>query len=85
MTGIHEGLTQCGVKMQHELPRRSHNEIHLVLPDGAELLKLCNWAQAQGYYLCTLTANDERMLEDGVFKLYYISSNPADRQGSTIK
>ena len=81
MTGIHEGLTQCGVKMQHELPRRSHNEIHLVLPDEAELLRLCNWAQAQGYYLCTLAANDERMLEDGVFKLYYVLSNPADQAG----
>jgi Ni,Fe-hydrogenase III large subunit len=26
-------------------------------------------------------ANDERMLEDGVFKLYYVLSNPADQAG----
>ena len=55
------------------------NETHFILSEGDELVRLCDWAWREGYYLCTLAANDERLLEDGVFKLYYVLSDPANQ------
>lgn len=78
MSSIYDGLTRCGVKTWLDLPRRAANEVHLVLSNEIELAKLCVWAREEGYYFCTLVANDERMLEDGVFKLYYVLSSATD-------
>lgn len=59
-----------------ELPRMEKNERHLILENGDDLLTFCEWMKAQDYYLCTLVATDERLLEDNVFKLYYVFSSP---------
>ena len=79
MASINQGLNRCGIKNWLELPRRAANETHFILSDGDELVRLCAWAGKEGYYLCTLAANDERLLEDGVFKLYYVLSDPANQ------
>ncbi len=60
------------------LPRRSPGEQHFVVEDGEDLVNLCRWAREQGYYLCTLIASDERLLEDNAFKLYYVLSAPEE-------
>jgi Ni,Fe-hydrogenase III large subunit/Ni,Fe-hydrogenase III component G len=59
-----------------ELPRANSAELHFVIPDGAALAELCQWAAQQEYYFCTMVANDERFLEDRTFKLYYVLSAP---------
>lgn len=59
-----------------ELPRSAGNERHLILDNSDDLLTLCRWMKEQDYYLCTLSAVDERLLEDNVFKLYYVFSAP---------
>ena len=47
-----------------------------MIENGEGLLNLCKWAQQHDYYLCTMVASDERLLEDNVFKIYYILSGP---------
>jgi Ni,Fe-hydrogenase III large subunit/Ni,Fe-hydrogenase III component G len=62
-----------------ELDRPSPNEIHMVVPDAASLYELCktlsDGTKAGSFYLVTVVGNDERELESGVFKLYYIFSH----------
>ena len=76
MTSIRTGLQELNLRSWVELPRRSAAETHLVLPKGADVLELCHWAAQKGFYLCTMVACDERMLEDNSFKLYTILSGP---------
>jgi Ni,Fe-hydrogenase III large subunit/Ni,Fe-hydrogenase III component G len=59
-----------------QLPRRAENEIHLVVENAEDLVSLSRWAKEKNYYLCTLVANDERLLEGNAFKLYYVFSAP---------
>ena len=76
MADIRDGLRAYDMRSWVELPRRAPTENHFVIADGRDLLDLCKWAADHGYYLCTLTACDERMLEDNVFKLYAVLSGP---------
>ncbi|MBK8050519.1 MAG: hypothetical protein IPK16_27490 [Anaerolineales bacterium] len=50
-----------------------------MLPNGADPLALCRWAAQNEFYLCTLAASDERMLEDNALKVYVVLSG-SDRQ-----
>lgn len=76
MSNILFGVQQCCQKTVIELPRREANETHLVIQDGDDLVRLCVWAREQDYYFCTLVVNDERVLEDYTYKLYYVFSAP---------
>jgi Ni,Fe-hydrogenase III large subunit/Ni,Fe-hydrogenase III component G len=76
MSDIHDGVRQSCQKPWLELPRRASNEFHFVITDGGDMERLCLWVKEQTYYLCTLVTNDERALEDHVFKLYYVFSAP---------
>lgn len=76
MSNILLGVQQCCQKTVIELPRREANETHLVIQDDDDLVRLCAWAREQDYYFCTLVVNDERVLEDYTFKLYYVFSAP---------
>ncbi len=71
---IRAGLTEICRKPIIELPRRDTNELHFITEDGDDVVKLAKWAKEEGFYLCTMVANDERFLEDHVFKLYYVFS-----------
>jgi Ni,Fe-hydrogenase III large subunit/Ni,Fe-hydrogenase III component G len=79
MESIHAGLRELNITGSVELPRRAGGETHLVLSQGTDLVALCGWAAQRGYYLCTLAACDERMLEDNAFKLYAVLSGPTGR------
>ncbi len=79
MESIHAGLHELDIAGCVELPRRAGSETHLVLAQGTDLVALCGWAAQRGYYLCTLAACDERMLEDNTFKLYAVLSGPTDQ------
>lgn len=79
MASIRTGLRELNIGTWIELPRRSIVETHLVLPKGTDLVELCRWAAQEGFYLCTMMACDERMLEDNVFKLYVVLSGPENQ------
>lgn len=74
MPDIFAGLEETGLKQLAPLRRRASNELHFIIERGEDLLNLCRWARRQEYYLCTMVASDERMLEDNAFKLYYVFS-----------
>ena len=76
MANIRDGLRSCNIRSWVELPRNAPTESHFVITEGKDLLDLCKWAAApeHDFYLCTMTACDERMLEDNVFKLYTLLS-----------
>jgi len=76
MPDIYDGVRQSCQQSWLELPRRAPNEVHFVISDSEDLDRLCAWAKQQNYYLCTMVTNDERALEDHVFKLYYVFSAP---------
>lgn len=72
-TGVKENCPQA-----IELSRPHKLEFHFVVEDDDDLLSLCSWARQQGYYLCTMVACDERLLEDRAFKIYYVLSAPQE-------
>jgi Ni,Fe-hydrogenase III large subunit/Ni,Fe-hydrogenase III component G len=80
MTNIYIGIEETCRQKPTELPRRMANEFHFVIEDADDLLRLFRWARdpAQDYSLCTMVASDERQIEDGVFKLYYVLSASQD-------
>lgn len=69
-------LSEICQKTPVHLPRLEENEIHLIIDNDEDLLTLCHWIKGENYYLCTIVANDERLLESNVFKLYYVFSTP---------
>jgi len=78
MSHIRSGIQKTCQKPLLELPRQAVNELHFVVEDSDDLLRLCEWARQQNYYLCTMVANDERALTDHAFKLYYVLSAPQE-------
>lgn len=76
MADIHAGIREVCQGEVIELPRRDGREQHFVIESGEDLLRLSQWASQHDYYFCTVVANDERLLEDHIFKLYYLFSAP---------
>jgi Ni,Fe-hydrogenase III large subunit/Ni,Fe-hydrogenase III component G len=75
MADIYTGIVETGLSEQvFRLSRAAPDETHFVIENGQSLLRLCQWVQRNGYYLCTMVASDERLLEDNVFKIYYVLS-----------
>ena len=74
------GILETQITGPMELPRRLLNERHFVITNGNDLLELGNWARKQNYYLCSLTATDERLREERTFKLYYLLSAPEESE-----
>lgn len=69
--------------------RWEFNQDHLVFSRGTEknlegdhqqLLKVCEQLKQNEAYLVTIVATDERELEDGCFKLYYVFSHEVEDQ-----
>ncbi|OQY28766.1 MAG: hypothetical protein B6243_11795 [Anaerolineaceae bacterium 4572_5.2] len=58
-----------------ELFRHASNELHFLVSDDARLLSLVEKLRDNGFYLLSITANDEQELEDYCFKLYYLFSH----------
>lgn len=73
ITSVLSGIFQA---MPIQLPRQKENEVHLVIESEEDLFAICRRAKEENFYLCTLVANDERLLESNTFKLYYVFSAP---------
>jgi len=74
MAHIHSGIKKTCQKPALELPRRAANELHFVIEDNDDFIRLGEWAKQENYYLCTMVATDERALADHAYKLYYVLS-----------
>ena len=59
-----------------QLYSRIDDQVHVQLRQADSLLELAAFLSAEGYYLVTVVANDERELEDRRFKIYYMFSHP---------
>ncbi len=77
-----EDIFSASLKNWDERDHWETNQDHLVLKSGQNLLanhqqlhKACRHLQEKAAYLVTMVATDERYLEDGCFKLYYVFSH----------
>lgn len=77
MSHFRDSLRAQSIGRWVELPRSAPTEFHFVIADESDLQKICAWAKTNDYYLCTITACDERLLEDNVFKFYIVLSSPS--------
>jgi len=61
-----------------ELPRHARRERHLLVNTEDALLRLLRWAKANGYWLLTMAATDERRRLARAFKIYYVLLLPGE-------
>src|SRR5207248_145005 len=82
-----EEIFSTDSKNWEERYRWELNQDHLVFKRGQEknlesdyrqLLQVCEQFCKKSAYLVTIAATDERIMEDGCFKLYYVFSHDAD-------
>src|SRR2546421_6685222 len=87
MNACWEDIFSDDIKNWEERYRWELNQDHLVFKRGKEkklesdyrqLLRVCEQLYKKSAYLVTIVATDERQLEDGCFKLYYVFSHNAD-------
>jgi Ni,Fe-hydrogenase III large subunit/Ni,Fe-hydrogenase III component G len=76
MTANRDQLREICQLFGAELYRPARNQLHFVVRDAEELHGLCQQLRAEDFYLVSAVANDERELEDQVFKIYYLFSHP---------
>lgn len=74
MTTLRDDIYRGCQRQVTELPRRSERELHFVVADSNDLLRVGQLLARRGAQLCTMVANDERFLEDHAFKIYYVFS-----------
>jgi Ni,Fe-hydrogenase III large subunit/Ni,Fe-hydrogenase III component G len=74
-TGIRQTCRQTPV----QLPRQADDEMHFVVREGDDLLRVAAWAAKTGCDAVCLFATDERAVEASVFKLYLVLSTPEGR------
>lgn len=72
MTSLHDEIRRSCQQPVIELPRRAAQELHFVISGDDDLVCVCQMLAARGAALCTIVANDERLLEDHAFKIYYV-------------
>src|SRR5262245_56300345 len=68
-----EKLSQYGYLLSSAEP----DQLQLQVRVDDALRDLAEYLAADGFYLVSVVANDERELEDGCFKIYYLFSHPS--------
>jgi len=82
-----EDIFNADIKNWEERYRWEFNQDHLVFKSNESLVtnyrylyEICLRLQKNSVYLITIVATDERNLEDGCYKLYYVFSQDRDDQ-----
>lgn len=74
MTEIIQAIRQACRGVPVQLPRQSPHELHFVIGDGDDWLRVARWAGQAGCDACCFFASDERALEANAFKLFLLLS-----------
>lgn len=74
MTEVIDAIRQVCRGTPIQLPRQSSAELHFVIRDEDDWLRVARWAEQAGCDACCFFASDERALEANAFKLFLLLS-----------